>query len=230
MDYQIREGVKGVRLELRGASVKIGRSGSRALRINVSGGNDSSIRAIPHDGKINIKYISDTGADIRISLPENLREIEIIKESGSLRAEKLELDSLSVNSGGDIELSEVTVSRSCNLSTDGSSIRLISCDISSMSVQISGGELETDGTVLHGNNTAYVMGSTVRGTLRGALAEYVISAGSGVSADEVIVNEHRLSEFPDRRNVQNCAWLLIAGSLKETARLKISKPRYINGY
>ncbi|MGN0631712.1 MAG: DUF4097 family beta strand repeat-containing protein [Ruminococcus sp.] len=230
MDYQIHDGLSKLKLEMRNVSAELQKSSSRSLRLAVPKAKENSIRVIPHNGALHIKYISDTTDIIKINVPDTIREIEIIKGNGSFMAMELNLDSLSISSRGDIELSDVTVYKRCGISTDESSVKLRNCDISSMSLQINGGALETENIVLHGNNTAYVTNCTVYGTFKGALAEYVISAGSGISTDEIIVNDHRLTEFPDRKNVQNCAWLLIAGSLKETAHIKISKPRYINGY
>lgn len=230
MDYQIHEGLCKLKLEMRNVSAELQKNSSRSLRIAVPKAKENSIRVIPHIGALHIKYISDTPDIIKINIPDTIREIEVIKGNGSLMASDLNLDSLSISSHGNIELCDVTVCKRCGISTDESSVKLKNCDISSMSLQINSGSLETENLVLHGNSTAYVTNSTVFGTFKGALAEYVISAGSGISTDEIVVNNHKLTEFPDRKNVQNCAWLLIAGSLKETAHINISKPRYINGY
>lgn len=230
MDYHIRDGINGIRFELRNASVEIHKNENRGLRISVPKGSENSIRAIPHNSTLYIKFISDEATDIKISLPDSIREMSVVTENGSVKVERIQLDSISIDSRGNTELIDVTARKRCSICTDNSVLKLTSCDISSMNLQMCNGEFLTDNSILHGNSMAYVTNSTISGTFRGVLPDYVINAGSGISTDDIIVNDHRLTEFPDRKNVQNCAWLLIAGSLKETAKLRISKPRYINGY
>lgn len=230
MDYHIREGVNEIKFELKNANVEVYKNDGKGLHITAPNGSENSIRTIPHNGILHVKFISETNAKIKISLPGTIKNIVIIKESGVLKLENIHLDSLSVTSEDSIELTGVTAQKSCRLSTENSAIKMKDCDISSMSMQLSGGEFYTEATVLHGNSTAYVTDSIIHGTFKGALSDYVISAGSGILADDVIVNDHRLTEFPDRKNVQNCAWLLIAGSIKETVHLRISKPRFVSEY
>lgn len=225
MDYQIREGVVCIKAELRKGKMSIRRGENHVIRLRTSDENENSMRVFAHNNTMFIKQISANEIDFQLEVPDSVKILELKSESTGFELSNMELDNVKITAAGDLILENVTIKKSCQLITDNSEINLAACDISSMNIQLFNGKLNFGNTVLHGNSTAYVVNSTVGGLLKGALVDYVLSAGSGISPRSVIVNDHMLSEFPNRKNVQDCAWLLLAGSLTDTAHIKIAKPR-----
>lgn len=225
MEYLVRENVSGIKLEVKCGNVSIMQGEGYTVKINVPDTAVNGIRIFSHSSTLFIKYILPIPIEVQLCVPKTIHNINITSGSCKVTFEDIELDNVIADSCSNIIMKNVVIVKSCQLNTEDSYIRLIDSDISSMNIQLIGGSLDFCNTVLHGNNTAYIVNSSVGGSLKGALVDYVISAGSGIDPDNVIVNDHFLSEFPNRKNVQNCAWLLLAGSLSATSRIKISKPR-----
>lgn len=225
MDYQIKEGVSEIRTELKSGILTIVRSSNHLVRIRSEDINENCMRVFAYNNVLHVKCLSSVPVRIELQIPESVRVLNINSEGSASVAENLEVDRIVTDCRGEIEFTNVTIKKSCKLSVEYADIILRACDIKSMNIELMDGNLDFQNTVLHGNNTAFLRRARVNGKLQGALVDYVVSAGPGVDADNVIVNEHLLSEFPNRKNTQNCAWLMLAGSLKNTARLTIQKPR-----
>ncbi len=225
MDYVIREGVGCIRTELKYGTITITRNSHHMVRLRADELTENCMRVFAYNNVLHIKCISPYPANMELLVPDSVKMLDLNSESCNLVLEDIELDTLTASSGGELDLTNVTIKKSCKLSVDNADIILKACDLMSMNLELYDGTLDFQNTVLHGNNTAFMKNAMVRGKLKGALVDYVVSAGYGISPDNVIVNDHLLSEFPNRKNVQNCAWLLLAGSMKNTARLTIQKPR-----
>lgn len=225
MERKIHENISDVRVEVHCGKIYFRRSEDHTVRIVAANMMDNNIRIHSHKNRLSVKCILQTPTEIQIYLPEVLNSIEVISDSCQLNFNDIELNYADITSGGDIIMKNIIINKSCNISAEHSLLNIIGCNIRSMNAQLFNSNLEFKLTVLYGNNVVYIVNGNVMGTLKGALIDYVISAGSGVDPSNVIVNDHFLLEFPERKNVQNCAWLLLAGSLNSTARIKIVKPK-----
>ena len=225
MDYQIKEGVNCIRTELKAGEMKIMRNKNHVVRLSSNDISENSMRVFTYNNILYIKCLTPEPIRLELHIPESVRSLYLNSEGCSFSAENIEFDNIITCCRGTLEFTKVKINKSCRLSVDEADIRLKACEIRSMNIEITDGIVDFQNTLLRGNNTAFLHNATIGGLLQGALVDYVVSAGAGVSPDNIIVNDHLLTEFPSRKNTQNCAWLLIAGSLKNTVRLTIQKPR-----
>lgn len=225
MEHKIRENISEIKVEVNCGKIYFMRSDDHRIKVVVPDIIDESVRILSHGNRLSVKYTSQRQAEIQIYLPEVFNNIKVISDSCKLSFENIEFNEADITSGGNIIMKDIIINKNCYVNAENSFVRMFMCSIRSMNAQLFNSNLEFIGTVLYGNNVVYIVNGNVEGTLKGALVDYVISAGSGVDPDNIIVNDHFLSEFPKRKNVQNCAWLLLAGSLSSTARIKIVKPK-----
>lgn len=225
MDYQIRENVECIRADLRNGALTVIRNTNHMVRLHVEGVSENSMRVFAYNNILYIKCLSDHPAQIELYVPEKVERLHLKAENTNFTITDIEIDCIEITSSGNCFVDSATIRKQCTFNLDSGKLSLRSSDISSMNIQVFKGEIDFQGTQLHGNNIAYLINSAVNGVLKGALVDYVISAGGEVSPDNVIVNDHLLSEFPNRKNVQNCAWLLLTGKLRSTSRIYIKKPK-----
>lgn len=225
MEQCIKDKVGAIKIETISAKTVILQNTDRTVKISTPDETAANLRVFIYNGVLTIKYYTTKNSDITIKIPSVIQDIRINSEKGSLMMESIETERFNLKSTSETVLNKVTVKSGCSINHENSKLKMAECDISSMNIQICSGSLMFSDTQLHGNSTAFFINGKIGGTLKGALIDYVISAGSGIDPEKVVVNDHRLSEFPNRKNVQNCAWLLLAGSLAEDPEMRICRPK-----
>ena len=223
MDYQFREIVAHVVTDLHDGTVTIVKNTNHMTPVSVEDAPENGMRVFAHNGTLFIKALTSKPADIHVYIPESVKTLKLESAKSDFILTELELDAVSCSTTGDCSMHGITVNKQCDLNCEQGDISLQECSLRSLNIQLIGGSLETWHTALSGNNMIFVQKSTMNCNLKGALVDYVISAGSGISPDDLIVNDHPLSEFPDRKNTHEAAWVLIAGHLMETTHIYIKK-------
>ena len=223
MDYQFREVITTVVTELHDGTLSISKNTNHMTRITVEDAPDNSMRLFAHNSTLFVKSLTNHPADIQLYVPETVKVLRIQGKHSDIMMTELDLENITISTTGDCSLHGVKAWKQTDICCEGGDIALQECELSSMNIQLVNGSLEIWGTRLHGNNMVYASQSSIGGRLRGALVDYVISAGSGISPDDVTVNGHLLSEFPDRKNTQEAAWLLLAGKLNGETVLNVAK-------
>lgn len=225
MEYQIRDIVRSIEIEaVRGTVTFVRGNTESTTRISIDGFTEDDMRVYPINGKLYIRIITPEPVNMTIYGIANVREFSIKGYETDLMIEKYEFDRLKADVNGNITLKEVTVKKQCDISTNGGKIYLESSELTSMNAQVSEGEFDIQKSILHGNNILYTYNSPTGGLIRGALVDYMVTSGSGISSDQVIVNDHYLTDFPVRKNTQNVAWLLVAGETEKNIVFYIKRP------
>lgn len=225
MEYQIRDAVRSVEIELVNGTVTFVQGNTESTtRVSAEGVSEDDMRVYPVNGKLHIRSITSQHINLTIYGIADIKELSVKGYGTSLMVEKYEFDRLKADVNGDITLKEVTVNKQCDISTNGGKIYLESSELTSMNAQVSRGVFDIQKSILHGNNILYTYKSPTGGLMRGALVDYMVTSGSGISSDQIIVNDHYLTDFPVRKNTQNVAWLLVAGETKENIVFYIKRP------
>ncbi len=211
MDYQFREAITTIVTELQDGTLSIVKSPNHMTRLRVEEAPENGMRVFAHNGILYIKALIPKPAELQLYLPESVHELKLKANTADFILTELEMERISVTTSGDCSMHNVVATKECMMQVEGGDISLQECKLSSINVQLFNGSLETHSTALYGNNVIFTQDSDIGGHLRGALVDYVVSAGSGIDPDRVIVNDHPLTEFPDRKNTSEAAWLLIAG-------------------
>ncbi len=225
MEYQIRENIRSVEADILRGSVTLVRGTTESTtRISIEGLCEDDMRVYPINGKLFIRSITPEPVHMTIYGIASIKELNVKGYETDVNIEKYELDRMRADVNGDITLKEVTVKKQCDISTNGGKIYLESSELTSMNAQVSEGVFDIQKSILHGNNILYTYNSPTGGLIRGALVDYMVTSGSGISSDQVIVNDHYLTDFPIRKNTQNVAWLLVAGETEENIVFYIKRP------
>ncbi len=225
MEYQAHEDVSTVRAELRNGSLKIISKDCPGPHVSISGVPEAFLRVFEYMGTLFVKCVADTYCTVEIIVPRRMREIAMTGERTSVTLENLNLKQLNLSTAESCYMDLVSVKKQCNLNIDRGRLTIRSCDICSLTVQAAQADVDFQGTTLHGYNLMYMQKSKCGGVLKGTLPQYLFVAGNGISPDAVTINEHFLSEFPERKNTQNCSWIYLAGSLKGISRFMVKMPR-----
>ncbi|MBQ8688664.1 MAG: DUF4097 family beta strand repeat protein [Ruminococcus sp.] len=223
MDYQFRDIITTVVAELHDGALSVVRNTNHMVRVTVEDAPENGMRLFVHNSTLFVKSLTNHPTDIQMYVPETVKIVHIESKNSDVMLTELDLDQLHIGTAGDCSIHAVKAAKQTDICCEGGDIALQECDLRSMSIQLTNGSLEIWGTKLSGNNMIFATNSILGGRLRGALVDYVISAGSGINPDDVMVNGHLLSEFPERRNTQEAAWLLLAGQLNGETVLNVAK-------
>ncbi len=225
MDYILKDNMNALRCEACNGSLSIRQGSARGAKLVCDGMSESDMRVFVYEGVLHVKCLSDEEARIELQLPIEVTRLCVTGRKTDCIISGITAENLTLSTTGNIVLDGVKVRRGMSLSADVGKTLLRCCDIQSMTLNAAGSAVEFQGTVLHGNNLVYLIDSSLSGVLKGALPDYIIAAGNGISEESVIVNDHLLSEFPTRKVEHHSAWLYISGRMKDICRLYVKQPK-----
>lgn len=225
MEYQIKDIVRSVEIDIHCGSVTLVKGTTEnTTRVSIEGLTEDDMRVYPVNGNLYIRSITGEPVNMTIYGVATIKGLKVKGYDTSVTVDKFDLDRLNASVNGDITLNEAKIKKQCDINTTGGKIVITSCDLTSMNAQVSDGLFDIQKSVLHGNNILYTYNSPTGGLIRGALVDYMVTSGGGITSDQVIVNDHYLTDFPIRKNTQNVAWLLVAGETKENIVFSIKRP------
>ncbi|MBQ8725270.1 MAG: hypothetical protein IJY74_06360 [Oscillospiraceae bacterium] len=225
MEYQIKDIVKSVEADIHCGSVTFIRGTTEnTTRVSIEGFTEDDMRVYPVNGVLYIRAITGDPVHMTIYGVPTIKGLKVVGEKTSVSVDKYELDRFSATVDSDVTLTAVTVNKQCDINTTGGKISLTDCELTSMNAQVKDGVFDIQRSVLHGNNILYTHNSPTGGLMRGALVDYMVTSGGQISDEQVVVNDHYLTDFPVRKNTQNVAWLLVAGETEEEIVFSIKRP------
>jgi hypothetical protein len=222
MDQQFREIITGIVTELHDGTLSIVKNTNHMTRVTIEDAPENGMRIFAHNGLLYIKSLTVKPVDVQVYIPDSVQQLHLEAQRSDIMLHAVALDKVSCKTMGDCSLHGVTIRRQCALLCEGSDISLQESLLRGVNIQLTKGTLETYGTTLTGNNMIFSDYSTIGGNLKGTLADYVVSAGSGITPEQIIVNERSLAEFPESVQRGDVAWLLIAGRLRDPVHFTIA--------
>ncbi len=222
MDYQFRDTIYTVVVELYDGTMSIVKNTNHMARISIDDMPDNAMRLFTHNGTLYIKSLTAKPAEAMLYIPDTVKEIKLKSRRADFILTELDVDIVDCVTMGDCSMHAVNIAKQCDLRSEGGDVSLQESTLRNMNVQLIGGTLETWNTILGGNNMFFTHNSNISFNLMGSEEDYVISAGSGIAPEKLIINNVPLSER-SKNESQNAGWILMAGNQPEPISFTITE-------
>ncbi|MBQ8515121.1 MAG: DUF4097 family beta strand repeat protein [Ruminococcus sp.] len=224
MDYQFRDVITTIMTELYAGDVTFVKSTNHMTRVLVDDGPENGMRIFSQNGILLIKALIPKAVRITIYIPDSVNILKLNASTADFSLQNVMLTSVTCVTNGDFSMKGGRVNGLLELRLDDGHVILDDGTIRGMNIQMGCGYVEGRRLLLMGNNMIYTDNGRMKFTLNGYTVNYVVSAGSGVNAEEdVIINSKPLSAYEGSMHNHDAAWLLLAGTLAEPAEFTITK-------